>query len=107
MRMTAAPDRCSWRAWQKALNAQPIPQPLPRLHDPIPVRARLVWEVDGETWLDGNAIRWTASVVLVRLNDRRCSAIGEWLVPGDMRRADLEPSSGAAARCSERKVRTG
>lgn len=46
-------------AHQAALNALPArDRPM---RPPIPVRARVVWERDGETWLDGQARRLDVS----------------------------------------------
>jgi hypothetical protein len=79
--------------WQRARNERfPPPAIARRLRDqskPIPVTARVVWERDGEEWIDGTAIRWDQRHVLVRLDDRRCSTIGFWLAPEDVRRREL------------------
>ncbi len=75
--------------WQRALN-EACPANARHIGDapgPVPVRARVVWERDGEEWVDGTAIRWDRSHVLVQINDRaRCPTIGFWLRPQDVRR---------------------
>ena len=76
--------------WQKVLNAR-FPAGARELADrPDPVRgeARIVWERDGEEWVPATAIRWDRQRVLVRIGDRRCSALGTWLAPKIFRRLD-------------------
>jgi hypothetical protein len=83
--------------WQRVLNAR-FPPHARRLEDrPEPVRgeARVLWERDGEEWVPGTAIRWDRDHVLVRVGDRRVSAIGVWLAPQDFRKPD--PNSATAA----------
>lgn len=81
--------------WQRCLNAVDVP-PRREQHD-LPhgalVRARWVWERDGETWLDGRVMsvwrrRGYEDVVLVhRLHrDERGQTHGEWLWAHDVRR---------------------
>lgn len=54
---------------------------------PIPVTARLVWEEDGQQWVQTRALRWNRRHVFVALHDRRVGAvIGVWLDPADVRR---------------------
>jgi hypothetical protein len=53
---------------------------------PIDVQARIVWEVDGTGWVNGEACRWTRRHVFVKLDDTRLRAIGVWLRPHDVRR---------------------
>jgi hypothetical protein len=51
------------------------------------VIARVVWEKDGEERIECDAIRWTRTHVLVDLGRaRRCSTIGAWLLPQDVKR---------------------
>jgi hypothetical protein len=59
---------------------------IPNQRNPISVRVRVVWERDGEEWIDGDATRWTDRVVFVTFGDRRLSTIGVWVVPGEVRR---------------------
>jgi hypothetical protein len=48
------------------------------------VRARLVFEQDGEVWVDGTVTRrGFDGAVFVELNDRRCQTIDVWLLPDD------------------------
>ena len=75
---------------QRLLNAHPVPRryvnaPRP---GPIPVRARLVWEVDGEEWADGRAMAWTSRLIPVHANyrvirvtsvDQPPSTLGIWI----------------------------
>jgi hypothetical protein len=49
------------------------------------VRARVVFERDGEVWLDGTATRLGFDgAIFVELKDRRVQTIGVWLTPGDV-----------------------
>lgn len=73
---------------QAVLNAHPVP---PRkaqrdAPDPIPVRARVVWERDGEELVETVAQAWTSRLVLVTLSDRRAELRGVWLDPRDVQR---------------------
>lgn len=55
--------------------------------DGIPVRVRVVWERDGEEWIDGVARRWDAEHVYVEcLDERRLSGNGVWVAPSDVQR---------------------
>ncbi|UZD63023.1 hypothetical protein [Brevibacterium sp. JSBI002] len=71
----------TWRYWQKIRNdagARGSFQNRP----PVPVRARVVFERDGEVWLDGTATRLGFDgAIFVESKDRRCQAIGVWLKP--------------------------
>ncbi len=57
-----------------------------RDHDPIAVTVRIVWDRDGEEYVAGEAIRWDAHHVYVRINDVRCDGNGVWLKPADVYR---------------------
>jgi hypothetical protein len=76
--------------WQRALNERwpARPRDLPQQPDPIEVRARVVWERDGEEWVQGKAVRWDQHHVLVQIHDPRCQTLGFWLPPADVRRAE-------------------
>lgn len=73
---------------QKILN-QEFPANARQLKDqpnPIKVTVRIVWEHDGEEWIEGTAIRWDRTHVLVSFGDRRNPTIGAWVRPADVRR---------------------
>lgn len=74
----------TWRYWQKIHNdagARGSFQSRP----PVPVRARVVFERDGEVWLDGMATRQGFDgAIFVELKDRRCSTLGVWLHHDDV-----------------------
>lgn len=74
----------TWRYWQKIRNdASTRGSYRDRL--PVRVRARLVFERDGEVWLDGTATRLGFDgEIFVELKDRRCSRLGVWLWPDDV-----------------------
>jgi hypothetical protein len=55
-------------------------------HASIPVRVRIVWARDGETWLDGTATRWAGRCVFVRFDDARSRLGFAWVDAGDVRR---------------------
>lgn len=74
---------------QRLLNGRPVPRryieaPFP---GPIPIRARLVWAIDGEEWADGRAMAWTSRLVLVELQmEQRLQIHGAWLDAADVLR---------------------
>lgn len=74
--------------WQEVLNHHWPARPT-EIKDrdcSIPVRARLVWEHDGEEFRDGLAKRWDEGHVYVEIVDVRLSTNGVWLKPGDVYR---------------------
>ena len=79
------------RAWdddlQRVLNTHPVPARYTNAPWPHPpVRARLVWERDGEQWLDTVAVAWTRELVLVDVVDPRVQVHGQWLAVEDVER---------------------
>lgn len=70
--------------WQSILNALTARDKPARAK--IPVRARLVWEQDGEEWKAGNALRLDSDgpAIFVELQDKRCKFTGVWLNPNDV-----------------------
>lgn len=78
--------------WQGALNEQWPPNPRGFIDQPDPVYcwALVEWERDGVEWVEGRAIRWDQHHVLVSIGDHRCSTIGFWLRPGDVRRRNRD-----------------
>ena len=85
--------------WQSVLNEHCPARP-GRFKDHwpgIPVRVRVVWERDGEEYLDGHAVRWDGGEhVYVRIRDTtgRLPGQGVWVKPDDVYRsaASAEPS---------------
>lgn len=74
----------TWRYWQKIRNAAGARDSY-RDQPPVPVRARVVFERDGEAWLDGTATRLGFDgAIFVELNDRRMQTVGAWLPPDDV-----------------------
>lgn len=73
---------------QMILNARPIPdrrlQQLGRAT--IRVTVRLVWERDGEEYVDTLARDWVGRDVLVDVDDHRWLTRGVWVDAGDLRR---------------------
>lgn len=55
---------------------------------PIPVRVRVVFEHDGEQWLDGQATRWHGRSVRVAVHDTRLIVPGVWVDAADVTRRD-------------------
>lgn len=84
--MSASPVHFSGSApkWQNVLNSLPARDKPARTK--IPVRARLVWERDGEEWKGGHALRLDAAgpAIFVELQDKRCKFTGVWLHPDDV-----------------------
>lgn len=70
--------------WQNVTNSLPARDKPTRTK--IPVRARLVWEQDGEEWKDGHALRLDTAgpAIFVELQDKRCRFTGVWLHPDDV-----------------------
>lgn len=74
----------TWRYWQDILNDAGARGSF-RDRPPVRVRARVVFEHDGEVWLEGTATRLGfEGAIFVELSDRRCQAIGVWLIPDDV-----------------------
>ena len=72
---------------QRPLNAHPVP---PGHHTdverPIPVQVRIVFERDGEEWVDGLALEWTRDLVRVATREQRLHPRVVWVRAGDVRR---------------------
>ena len=66
----------------------PPPEVAQRLtdHADIPVSVRIVWQKDGETWLDGTVTHWAGKCVFVRFVDERSRLGFAWADAGDVRR---------------------
>jgi hypothetical protein len=76
-------------AWRQVLNMHWPPRPKAfELREPgIPVRVRIVWDLDGEEYLDGVARRWDDGHVYVEINDQtRLQGNGVWVKPQDVYR---------------------
>ncbi|AYY14173.1 hypothetical protein EF847_17185 [Actinobacteria bacterium YIM 96077] len=84
---------------QEVLNSHWPTDPLAfKVREPsIPVRVRLVWEHDGETFVPGWATKWNASHVYVAIDDHRTDLDGIWVKPADVYRSSprLRRRSGA------------
>lgn len=71
--------------WQRPLNTVPGPKPPEQQGERwIHVRVRIVWDVDGETWIDGTAIGWTQDVVAVLVGDHRSMGPEVRVAPSDV-----------------------
>ncbi|MCD1285254.1 MULTISPECIES: hypothetical protein [unclassified Brevibacterium] len=82
--MTEDYGTATWRYWQKIGNEDRA-RPSYRDRPPVPVRARIVWERDGEEWVEGSAERLGFDgAIFVAIRDRRCSTLGAWLRPEDV-----------------------
>lgn len=74
----------TWRYWQKIRNDAGARGSY-RDRPSLPVRARLVFECDGEVWLEGTATRLGFDgAIFVETKDRRVQTIGVWLMPVDV-----------------------
>ena len=80
--------------WQSVLNQSwPLVDDKGRRHAegiprraPIAVTARIVFDVDGEVWLEGTADRWHGRYVCVELHDPRLQVRYVWVDASDVRR---------------------
>lgn len=82
--MTEDYGTATWRYWQKIRNDAGARGSY-RDRPPLPVRARVVFDRDGEVWLEGMATRQGFDgAIFVELKDRRCQAIGAWLPTADV-----------------------
>lgn len=74
--------------YQRVLNALPIPARREQREAAvwIPIRARVVWELDGQDIFETDALGWTRHAVHVRLEDRRLRVKAVWLSPADVQR---------------------
>lgn len=81
--------------WQRILNAHPVPERRHQhdLPNAVPVRARVVWERDGEETKEGRVVatsrvRGQAPLVLVHWTgaEPRSQTLGAWLVEADVER---------------------
>lgn len=79
--------------WRKALNAYPVPERKNQrdLPVPVPVRARVVWERDGEETKLGRVVatsrvRGHVPLVLVHWTgtEVRSATLGAWLAENDV-----------------------
>jgi hypothetical protein len=61
-------------------------EPEHRLDPPVPVTARIVWEDDGEEYIETEAAGWSGQLVYVRVPDRRCRLTSVWLPAADVKR---------------------
>ncbi|MFB7798917.1 hypothetical protein [Isoptericola sp. NPDC056134] len=74
------------RPLQRLLNAHPIPRRGLQHDCHDRVRARLVWELDGEEVVETLAFAWTPRLVCVEVDSRRYGVGGAWLAPADVER---------------------
>jgi hypothetical protein len=75
-----------WSPGQRILNDAGARMPEHTLDPPVPVVARIVWEDDGEEYIDTDAAGWSAQLVYVRVPDRRYRLTSVWLNAADVRR---------------------
>ncbi len=74
----------TWRYWQKIRNEAGARGSF-RGRPPLQVRARVLFERDGEVWLEGTATRLGFDgAIFVELHDRRVQTIGVWLRSDDV-----------------------
>jgi hypothetical protein len=71
---------------QRILNDTGAREPEHTLDPPVPVTARIVWEHDGEEYIDTAAAGWSGQLVYVRVPDRRYRLTSVWLDTADVRR---------------------
>ncbi|GMA26223.1 hypothetical protein GCM10025864_39820 [Luteimicrobium album] len=74
-------------SWQQILNAVDIPPFHEQRHmTPVAVRARVVWERDGQETIEGRVGYWAGRAVLVHWRDPRLRVQGAWFDVGDVAR---------------------
>jgi hypothetical protein len=79
-------QQVGWSADQHILNAAGAGEPEHRLDPPVPIVARIVWENDGEEYIDTQAAGWSGQNVYVRLPDTRWRPTSVWLNAADVTR---------------------
>jgi hypothetical protein len=77
-----------WSPGQRILNHAGAREPEHRLDPPVPVAARIVWEDDGEEYIDTEAAGWRGQLIYVRVPDRRYRLTSVWLAAADINRRD-------------------
>ena len=88
-------------AWRTVLNMHwpARPASFSTHHPGNPVRVRIIWELDGEEFVEGTATRWDADHVYVQLRDTaRLQGNGVWVKPTDVYRASPEPQADVRLR---------
>lgn len=93
--MTSSAPYSAGYGVQRILNAVEVP-PARAQRDarpPLPARARVVWEHDGQEILDVLVIGWTSRLVWVQVRDPRSRFVGVWLLPRDVRRREDQRST--------------
>jgi len=80
------PQQLGWSPGQAILNDTGARQPEHTFYQPVPVVARIVWEGDGEDFIETVAAGWSGQNVYVRLPDRRYRLTSVWLDAADVTR---------------------
>ena len=75
-----------WSPGQAILNDTGARMPEHTLDPQVPIFARIVWEDDGEEYLDTVALGWTGRDVYVRMTDTRYELRAVWLDARDVTR---------------------
>jgi hypothetical protein len=94
-------------AWRDVLNMHWPPEPtvFRRRDKGIAVRVRIVWDRDGEEYVEGVATRWDADHVYVEVIDKRLQGNGVWVKPCDVYRRSPKPAVGGRQSSRDRSVR--
>lgn len=81
-------EPAAWDSYlQPLVNEHAVPARFTNARHPYPrVRARLVWQHDGEDVIETEAWSWTRDLVLVQVQDRRRQTNGAWLSAADVER---------------------
>jgi hypothetical protein len=75
-----------WSPGQVIVNSTGAKEPRRRLEPPVPIRARIPWDRDGEEWIETVALGWTGQEVYLRMSDPRYQFRAVWLDAADVRR---------------------
>jgi hypothetical protein len=75
-----------WSPGQVIVNDTGAKEPRHRLEPPVPITARILWDRDGEEWIETVALGWTGREVYLRMSDPRYRLRAVWLDASDVRR---------------------
>jgi hypothetical protein len=81
-------EQHGWSPGQVIVNSTGAKEPRRRLEPPpVPIRVRILWDRDGEEWIETVALGWTGREVHVRMSDPRYRLRAVWLDAADVRPA--------------------
>jgi hypothetical protein len=81
-------ESMAWSPVQVIVNSTGARMPEHTLDPPVPIVARIMWEEDGEEYIDTVAAGWGGRLIYVRVPDRRYLLTSVWLAAADVKRRD-------------------